>query len=107
MAVSKPQIWGRADADPPGAAVLAGHFLDGKERAEYGLLAIEVELVGVGEIPADPVAQIRPARRIGASGETLYHLPFPGDQLLRCKWPTGGTSNHPREKLRQQFLAGS
>jgi len=58
----------------PGAAVLPRHLLDGKERAEDGLLAIEVELVGAGEIAADPIAQIRPARRIGARGETLHHL---------------------------------
>src|SRR5438270_9445605 len=91
----------------PGAAVLPRHFPEGKKRAEDGLLAIEVELVGVGETAADPLTQVRPARRIGASGETLYHLPFPGDQLLRSERPTGGTSNHPAKKLRQQLLAGS
>src|ERR1700719_1957154 len=90
-----------------GVADLSRHLLDGEERAEDGLLAVEVELVGVGEIAADPVTQIRPARRIGASGEALHRLPFPGDQLFGSERPTGGKNDHSAKKLQQQFLAGS
>src|ERR1700719_2642269 len=90
-----------------GVADLSRHFLDGEERAEDGLLAVEVELVGVGEIAADPVAQIRPACRIGASGEALHRLLFPGDQLFGSERPTGGKNDHSAKKLRQQLLVGS
>jgi len=90
-----------------GAADLPGQFLDGKDRAKYGLLAIEVELIGVGEVAVDPVAQTGPARRIRVSGETLHHLPFPDDSLVRAKWPTGGVSGHPGEKLQEQLRADS
>src|SRR6202040_1852835 len=90
-----------------GVADLSRHFLDGEERAEDGLLAVEVELVGVGEIAADPVTQIRPARRIGPSGEKLHRPPFPGDQLFGSERRTGGKNDHPAKKLRQQLLAGS
>ena len=47
---------GRCRSSRRRAAVLSRKFLNGKERAEDGLLAIEVEPIGVGEVTADPVA---------------------------------------------------
>ena len=41
------------------------------------------------------------------SGETLRHLPFPVDQLVRFERPTGGTKGRLGDKLRQQLLAGA
>ena len=61
----------------------------------------------LAKLAVDPVAQIRPARRIGASGETLHRLLFSADQIVRSGWPGGRTSNHSRQKLRQQLGAGS
>src|SRR5260370_35717280 len=79
----------------PGAAVLPRQFLHGKECAEDSLLAVEVELVGVGEVAGDPVAQIRPARWIGATGEIWHRLPFLPDQLRRAQTPARSASDHP------------
>jgi len=66
--VSKAQIWAGTDRDPvaTGAPFLSRQFFDRKESAEDGLFAIEVQLIGIGEIAVDFIAQRRPAWRIGA-----------------------------------------
>src|SRR5215467_3477926 len=109
MAVSKPQIWDGADRDPAGTrrGRLTRQFLNGEERTEDSLLAVEVELIGIGEIAVDPVAQTCPTERIAAAGEMLHHLSFLGDRFAGSEPPAGGVGNHSGEKLREQLRVGS
>src|SRR5271170_6468965 len=63
------------------APFLARQLGDGKEGAEYRLLAVKVELIGSDETALDFRAQSGPVRRVRASGEMLHRRSLAGDDL--------------------------
>src|SRR5690348_1972137 len=106
MTFSKPLIWAGADADPVWRAVvfLSRRFADRKEGPENGLLAVEVELVGIGEALLDLLAQTRPAGSIGAAAKAPNRLPFSGDDIHSVELAAGRAQRDAREQRREQVL---